>query len=58
MWNQNLFSTIAKLSKSGTTLGTFSSAGLVRRGLQEAGFSIKKVPGLGKKREILAGVKN
>lgn len=58
MWNQDLFSTIAKLSKSGTTLGTFSSAGLVRRGLQEAGFSIKKVPGLGKKREILAGVKN
>ena len=56
MWNSDLFSSIANLSKVGTTLATFSSAGIVRRGLQEAGFSMTKMPGLGKKREILSGV--
>jgi len=57
MWNQDLFNSIAELSKSGTTISTFSSAGFVRRGLQEAGFNMFKVPGLGKKREILSGIK-
>ncbi len=56
MWNQDLFNSIARLSKLGTTISTFSSAGFVRRGLQEAGFNMTKVPGLGKKREILSGV--
>ncbi len=58
MWQKELFKSMAKLSKPGTTLGTFTSAGIVRRGLIEAGFEITKVPGLGKKREILAGVMN
>lgn len=57
MWNQDLFNSITKLSKPGTTISTFSSAGIVRRGLQEAGFNMTKVPGLGKKREILSGIK-
>ncbi len=57
MWQIALFETMAELSKSGTTLGTFTSAGIVRRGLIEAGFEISKIPGLGKKREILAGIK-
>jgi len=56
MWNQDLFNSIAKLSKPSTTISTFSSAGFVRRGLQEAGFNMTKVPGLGMKREILSGV--
>ncbi len=56
MWNMELFKTIAKLSQSGTTLSTFTSAGVVRRGLIEVGFEMTKVPGLGKKREILSGV--
>jgi len=54
MWHQDLFSTIAKLSHTGTTLSTFTSAGVVRRGLLEAGFKVTKVPGPGKKREILS----
>lgn len=57
MWHSKLFKTIAELSKSGTTISTFTSAGIVRRGLIEAGFNITKVPGSGKKREILSGVK-
>jgi tRNA 5-methylaminomethyl-2-thiouridine biosynthesis bifunctional protein len=58
MWQQNLFNALSKLSKTGTTISTFTSAGIVRRGLIEAGFNMKKVPGQGKKREILAGCFN
>ncbi|PKM33219.1 MAG: bifunctional tRNA (5-methylaminomethyl-2-thiouridine)(34)-methyltransferase MnmD/FAD-dependent 5-carboxymethylaminomethyl-2-thiouridine(34) oxidoreductase MnmC [Gammaproteobacteria bacterium HGW-Gammaproteobacteria-12] len=36
-------------------LGTFSSAGVVRRALIDAGFQMKRVPGLGKKWEVLKG---
>ncbi len=55
MWRQDLFNNLYILSKAGTTLSTFTSAGFVRRGLMESGFRIKKLPGLGKKREMLAG---
>ncbi|NOQ80708.1 MAG: tRNA (5-methylaminomethyl-2-thiouridine)(34)-methyltransferase MnmD [Gammaproteobacteria bacterium] len=57
MWQQDLFEALANLSHTGTTISTFTSAGIVRRGLIEAGFNMSKAPGLGKKREILFGVK-
>nr|WP_298109252.1 bifunctional tRNA (5-methylaminomethyl-2-thiouridine)(34)-methyltransferase MnmD/FAD-dependent 5-carboxymethylaminomethyl-2-thiouridine(34) oxidoreductase MnmC [uncultured Pseudomonas sp.] len=55
MWAPELFAELARLSAPGATFGTFSSAGLVRRGLKEAGFGVKRVPGLGKKWEVLKG---
>lgn len=55
MWQAELFSHMARLSKPGTTFATFTSAGLVRRGLQAAGFKVNKHPGFGKKREMLIG---
>lgn len=56
MWSDEVFGQIARLSKPGTRLGTFTVAGAVRRGLQDAGFSVAKVPGFGRKRERLEGV--
>lgn len=53
MWQQNLFNQLFRLSHTGTTLATFTCAGLVKRGLLEAGFSIRKVTGFGRKREML-----
>ncbi|GLS26019.1 bifunctional tRNA (5-methylaminomethyl-2-thiouridine)(34)-methyltransferase MnmD/FAD-dependent 5-carboxymethylaminomethyl-2-thiouridine(34) oxidoreductase MnmC [Marinibactrum halimedae] len=53
MWQPELFSTLASLSHSGTTLATFTAAGVVKRGLADAGFTLKKVPGFGRKREML-----
>ena len=53
MWNSDIFSTIASLSKPGTTAATFTVAGSVKRGLKNAGFDINKRPGFGKKREML-----
>ncbi|WP_075185308.1 bifunctional tRNA (5-methylaminomethyl-2-thiouridine)(34)-methyltransferase MnmD/FAD-dependent 5-carboxymethylaminomethyl-2-thiouridine(34) oxidoreductase MnmC [Teredinibacter haidensis] len=55
MWTPELFSTIAGLSNKGTSFSTFTSAGSVRRGLQDVGFTCFKSPGFGKKREMLAG---
>lgn len=53
MWHANLFEQMTRLSKHGTTAATFTSAGLVKRGLISAGFKVKKVPGFGRKREML-----
>ncbi|TBU87621.1 bifunctional tRNA (5-methylaminomethyl-2-thiouridine)(34)-methyltransferase MnmD/FAD-dependent 5-carboxymethylaminomethyl-2-thiouridine(34) oxidoreductase MnmC [Stutzerimonas kirkiae] len=55
MWQPELFRQLARLSSQGATLGTFTSAGFVRRGLIEAGFSMQRVAGFGHKREILQG---
>lgn len=53
LWQQPLFDTLARLSHPGTSLATFSSASLVRRGLEQAGFIAVKRSGYGLKREML-----
>ena len=53
MWREELFAVMAELSGPATTAATFSSAGIVKRGLKAAGFAIVKVPGYGRKREML-----
>lgn len=55
MWTENLFQKMAQLANKQTTFATFTSAGLVRRGLQAAGFTVEKQAGFGKKREMLSG---
>ncbi len=55
MWTDNLFNQMARLSDENTTFATFTSASAVRQGLQKAGFTVNKLPGFGKKREMLAG---
>lgn len=55
MWTPELFTELARLSHARTTLGTFTSTGYVRRRLNDAGFKMKRVPGLGKKWEVLKG---
>ena len=54
MWQPELFRQIARLSNlNETTLATFTSAGAVRRSLQDQGFSVTKRSGFGKKREMI-----
>ena len=53
MWQQNLFNQMFRLSHSDTTASTFTCAGFVRRGLNDAGFSARKTKGHGQKREML-----
>ena len=56
MWSSEVFFHIKRLSDTGTTFATFTSASEVRRGLQAAGFNVQKHTGFGKKREMLSGV--
>nr|WP_194249378.1 bifunctional tRNA (5-methylaminomethyl-2-thiouridine)(34)-methyltransferase MnmD/FAD-dependent 5-carboxymethylaminomethyl-2-thiouridine(34) oxidoreductase MnmC [Halomonas salicampi] len=55
MWQPSLFHAMAARSRPGATFATFTCAGVVKRGLKAAGFRWQKVPGFGRKREMLAG---
>ncbi|WP_083627809.1 bifunctional tRNA (5-methylaminomethyl-2-thiouridine)(34)-methyltransferase MnmD/FAD-dependent 5-carboxymethylaminomethyl-2-thiouridine(34) oxidoreductase MnmC [Salinicola sp. MH3R3-1] len=55
MWRPELFEAMAAASRPGATFATFTCAGFVRRGLAAAGFRWRKVPGFGRKREMLRG---
>nr|WP_232230332.1 bifunctional tRNA (5-methylaminomethyl-2-thiouridine)(34)-methyltransferase MnmD/FAD-dependent 5-carboxymethylaminomethyl-2-thiouridine(34) oxidoreductase MnmC [Halomonas sp. 1513] len=55
MWQPALFEAMASHSRPGATFATFTCAGVVKRGLKAAGFAWRKVPGFGRKREMLAG---
>src|SRR5690554_68175 len=56
LWTPKLFDLIQQRSTCGTTFATFTAAGVIRRSLQERGFAVEKVPGFGRKREMLRGV--
>lgn len=56
MWSEHLFATMAKLARKGATFSTFTVAGFVKRGLQQAGFTLQKAKGFGQKREMLTGI--
>lgn len=53
MWQEELFHEMARLSAAGARVTTFTAAGFVRRGLEAAGFCVTKIPGFGKKREMI-----
>ena len=55
MWQPALFNAMAQKSHTGTSYATFTAARVVRDGLSEAGFSVEKVRGYGKKRDMIRG---
>ncbi|WP_299378935.1 bifunctional tRNA (5-methylaminomethyl-2-thiouridine)(34)-methyltransferase MnmD/FAD-dependent 5-carboxymethylaminomethyl-2-thiouridine(34) oxidoreductase MnmC [uncultured Kiloniella sp.] len=56
MWNAEVYELLAAKSKSGTKLASFTAAGHVRRGLEDAGFKIDRRKGYAFKRERIVGV--
>lgn len=56
MWSLETAKLLARLSHKNTSLATFTVAGFVKRNLIEAGFVLTKVPGFGRKREMLTGI--
>jgi tRNA 5-methylaminomethyl-2-thiouridine biosynthesis bifunctional protein len=56
MWSEELFSCIHRLSHAQTTAATFSAAAIVKQGLKQAGFEVQKVPGFGRKREMVKAI--
>ena len=57
MWNEQLYQQMFRFTKPQGTFATFTAASAVRKGLENAGFHIKKRKGFGKKRECLSGQK-
>lgn len=55
MWSEGVIDQVARLSRPGTRLASFTAAGEVRRKLQAVGFEIQKRPGFGNKWSCIAG---
>jgi tRNA 5-methylaminomethyl-2-thiouridine biosynthesis bifunctional protein len=53
MWRQEVLDLVCARSRPGARLATFTVAGAVRRGLEQAGARVEKKPGFGAKRERL-----
>ena len=55
MWQAEILAEIGRLTRAGGTLASFTAAGEVRRGLEAAGFRVERVPGFGRKRQMIRG---
>jgi tRNA 5-methylaminomethyl-2-thiouridine biosynthesis bifunctional protein len=53
MWRQEVLDRVCARTRPGGRLATFTVAGVVRRGLAQAGARVEKKPGFGAKRERL-----
>lgn len=53
MWQAEMFEQIARLSSLQASLATFTAAGAVKRSLQAVGFTVSKIKGFGRKREMI-----
>ncbi|WP_434779000.1 bifunctional tRNA (5-methylaminomethyl-2-thiouridine)(34)-methyltransferase MnmD/FAD-dependent 5-carboxymethylaminomethyl-2-thiouridine(34) oxidoreductase MnmC [Neisseria sp. Ec49-e6-T10] len=55
MWQLPLFEQMAKLCANDATFSTFTSAGWVRKNIEQAGFKVFKTQGFAQKREMCFG---
>lgn len=55
MWSPGVFRALARLADDHATFATYSSSGVVKRELEEAGFAYRKVDGFAGKRTMLVG---
>lgn len=55
LWEDALLRQIARHSTAGGSVSTYTAAGAVRRGLDAAGFDVRRVPGYGRKRHMTVG---
>ncbi len=52
LWEPALLQAVAKHTRAGGTAATYSAAGHIRRALAEAGFTVTRNPGYGRKRHM------
>lgn len=57
MWNQAIYDRLYAHTASGGVIVTYCAKGVVRRGMQAAGFEMSRLPGPPGKRHILRGIK-
>ncbi|WP_299413298.1 tRNA (5-methylaminomethyl-2-thiouridine)(34)-methyltransferase MnmD [uncultured Sulfitobacter sp.] len=56
LWSPELMVQVAAHTATGGTAATYTAAGFVRRGLQDAGFEVARVQGYGRKRHMTRAV--
>lgn len=56
LWSPDLLAEVARHTAPGGTFATYTAAGHVRRALAEAGFTVTRAPGFGRKRHMTTGV--
>jgi tRNA 5-methylaminomethyl-2-thiouridine biosynthesis bifunctional protein len=57
IWRPELLMEIGRKTKTGGSCSTFTVASVVKSALSAAGFTLKKLPGCGGKKDVLQGVK-
>ncbi len=57
LWEQDLLRQVATHTAPDGTAATYTAAGFVRRGLEEAGFTVTRCPGYGRKRHMTRAIK-
>ncbi|MCB1310090.1 MAG: hypothetical protein KDK30_18020, partial [Leptospiraceae bacterium] len=57
LWSAHIFAAMKRLSAADATAATYSVAGVVKRGLESAGFAYERAAGFGRKKEMLAAVR-
>ncbi|WP_170457395.1 tRNA (5-methylaminomethyl-2-thiouridine)(34)-methyltransferase MnmD [Ruegeria arenilitoris] len=57
LWQPELIRQVAAHTAPEGTAATYTAAGFVRRGLQDAGFSVSRAPGYGRKRHMTRATK-
>jgi tRNA U34 5-methylaminomethyl-2-thiouridine-forming methyltransferase MnmC len=55
MWSSALMAEVARHTAPGGTFATYTAAGHVRQALAEAGFTVARQPGFGRKRHMTTG---
>jgi tRNA 5-methylaminomethyl-2-thiouridine biosynthesis bifunctional protein len=55
MWSGDIMAAIADRCAPSALVSTYTASGTVKRGLREAGFTVKRHPGYGTKRHMLVG---
>lgn len=56
LWDATLMEQVAAHTAPGGSFATYTAAGHVRRALTQAGFTVTRLPGYGRKRHMTAGV--
>ncbi len=55
MWGADLMAQVARHTKPAGTFATYTAAGHVRRALSDAGFTVERISGFGRKRHMTRG---
>lgn len=55
MWGPEVMAAVADHTAPGGTFATYSAAGHVRRALEDAGFTVTRAPGFGRKKHMTTG---